>query len=163
MDKDKKNPRPSDDPVHNAEMDELFRRLQPEMRRPKPSADAIAAALEAAQRLAAEADAEQASDDAAQELSGDSSTVVCPVCGYRNRDGNKFCAMCGISVSDQQNRPGTSGRRRAPSPCHATHFSITIPRPDRRQLGLQGRRRITTTIIITTTIFRVEKRWRGGR
>ena len=59
MDKDKKNPRPPDSPVHSAEMEELYRRLQPEMRRPKPSPEALAAALEAAQRLAAEADAEQ--------------------------------------------------------------------------------------------------------
>jgi uncharacterized protein (TIGR02246 family) len=98
VDKDKKNPRSPDAPVHSAEMEELYRRLQPEMRRPKPSADAIAAALEAAQRLAAEADAEQASDDIAQELSGESTTIVCRVCGYRNREGNKFCGMCGITV-----------------------------------------------------------------
>jgi len=99
--------------MHNAEMDELFRRLQPEMRRPKPSADAIAAALEAAQRLAAEADAEQAADDTAQELPGESSTIACRICGYRNREGNKFCAMCGISVAD----PGaeTAGDERQPS------------------------------------------------
>lgn len=98
MDKDKKNLRSPDAPVHSAEMEELYRRLQPEMRRPKPNADAIAAALEAAQRLAAEADAEQASDDTAQELSGDSTTIVCRVCGYRNREGTKFCGMCGITV-----------------------------------------------------------------
>ncbi len=98
MDKDKKNPRSPDAPVHSAEMEELYRRLQPEMRRPKPSADAIAAALEAAQRLAAEADSEQASDDTAQELTGESTTIVCRVCGYRNRDGNKFCGMCGITT-----------------------------------------------------------------
>ena len=79
-------------------MDELYRRLQPEMRRPKPSADAIAAALEAAQRLAAEADAEQAADDSAQDLSSDP-TIVCAVCGYRNRQGNKFCGMCGMVVT----------------------------------------------------------------
>ena len=98
MDKDKKNPRSPDAPVHSAEMEELYRRLQPEMRRPKPSADAIAAALEAAQRLAAEADAEQASDDSTQELTGESTTIVCRVCGYRNREGNKFCGMCGITT-----------------------------------------------------------------
>ncbi len=98
VDKDKKNPRSPDAPVHSAEMEELYRRLQPEMRRPKPSADAIAAALEAAQRLAAEADSEQASDDTAQELTGESTTIVCRVCGYRNRDGNKFCGMCGITT-----------------------------------------------------------------
>ena len=82
-------------------MDELYRRLQPEMRRPKPSPDAIAAALEAAQRLAAEADAEQAADDTAQELSSES-TIVCAVCGYRNRQGNKFCGMCGMVVTGPQ-------------------------------------------------------------
>jgi ketosteroid isomerase-like protein len=95
--------------VHNSEMDELYRRLQPEMRRPKPSADAIAAALEAAQRLAAEADAEQAADDAAQELGGESNTIVCGVCGYRNREGNKFCGMCGITVTDSEAAGSGSG------------------------------------------------------
>jgi uncharacterized protein (TIGR02246 family) len=100
VDKDKKTPRPSDSPVRNSEMDELYRRLQPEMRRPKPSPDAIAAALESAQRLAAEADAEQAADDTARELAGDSTTTVCGVCGYRNREGNKFCSMCGVKVTE---------------------------------------------------------------
>jgi ketosteroid isomerase-like protein len=100
VDKDKRNPRPSDAPVHSAEMDELYRRLQPEMRRPKPSPEALTAALEAAQRLAAEADAEQAADDTAQELSSDS-LIVCQVCGYRNREGNKFCGMCGITVGTE--------------------------------------------------------------
>ena len=94
-------------------MDELYRRLQPEMRRPKPSADAIAAALEAAQRLAAEADAEQAAADtaydAAQEVGGDSTTIVCRVCGYRNREGNKFCGMCGVTVTESEAAGSGSG------------------------------------------------------
>lgn len=122
MDKDKKNPRPPDSPVHSAEMEELYRRLQPEMRRPKPSPEALTAALEAAQRLAAEADAEQAADDAANDLSGES-TKVCQVCGYRNREGNKFCGMCGITVAGTD--VGSSGfsaeAERAPSQ------SLTLP------------------------------------
>ena len=96
--RDKLNPKPSASQVHSPEMDELYRRLQPEINRPKPSPEALSAALEAAQRLAAEADAEQAADDAVQELSDDSATVVCRICGYRNRTGNKFCGMCGIAV-----------------------------------------------------------------
>ena len=123
LEKDKRNPRPSDSPVHNAEMDELFRRLQPEMRRPKPSEDAIAAALEAAQRLAAEADAEQAADDTAdtmQDLSGVSSTVLCRTCGYRNREGNKFCGMCGITVGTEAASSGF-----AAEPEHEQ--SLTLP------------------------------------
>jgi ketosteroid isomerase-like protein len=108
VDKDKKNPRPSDEPVRGVEMDELYRRLQPEMRRPKPSADALAAALESAQRLAAEADAERSADGAARELAGDSSTTVCRDCGYRNREGNKFCGMCGITVVEPETAEAAS-------------------------------------------------------
>jgi len=103
VDEDKRNPRtsdlPSDSRVRDSELEGLYRGLQPEMHRPKPSPDALAAALEAAQRLAAEADAEQAADDPTQEIGGDSSTIVCNVCGYRNRRGNRFCGMCGGSVS----------------------------------------------------------------
>ncbi len=110
VDKEKKNPRPSgapsESPARNPEMDELYRRLQPEMRRPRPSPDAIAAALEAAQRLAAEADAEQAADDTAEDLTSDSTAVVCRVCGYRNREGNKFCGMCGITVTGPEEAEG---------------------------------------------------------
>lgn len=86
----------------NSDVDEFYKQLQPEMRRPRPGPDAMAAALEAVQRLAAEADAE----DAARGLSagaspgssspGSESPGSCRVCGYRNREGNKFCAMCGL-------------------------------------------------------------------
>jgi len=76
----------------NSDVDEFYKQLQPEMRRPRPGPDAMAAALEAVQRLAAEADAE----DAAQGPSAAASLGSCRVCGYRNREGNKFCAMCGL-------------------------------------------------------------------
>src|ERR1700731_3833850 len=121
VDEDKRNPRPSglpsDSQVSGSELEDLFRGVQPEMRRPKPSPDALAAALEAAQRLAAEADAEQAADDPTEESAGDSSTIVCGVCGYRNRIGNKFCGMCGVAVSQagepdfplEQERPPARG------------------------------------------------------
>ena len=49
MDKDKKIPKHSgspSEPERGSEMEALYRKLQPEMRRPKPSAEAIAAALE---------------------------------------------------------------------------------------------------------------------
>lgn len=101
VNEDKRSPRPSDLPVHS-ELDDLYRGVQPEMRRPKPSPEALAAALEAAQRLAAEADAEQAADDTAGDLARGSSTIVCSVCGYGNRQGNKFCGMCGVEVIERQ-------------------------------------------------------------
>jgi len=86
--------------VHDSNTKEYFPRLKPEMRRPKPAPDAIAAALEAVQRLAAEADAEDAADDLAHELQAPSGEVVCSVCGYNNREGTKFCGRCGVSIAD---------------------------------------------------------------
>jgi uncharacterized protein (TIGR02246 family) len=74
----------------NAEVDDFYKQLQPEMRRPRPGPDAMAAALEAVQRLAAEADAE---DPAGL---GTAVAGACRVCGYHNRGGHKFCAMCGL-------------------------------------------------------------------
>ena len=69
------------------------------MRTRKPGSNALGAALEAAHRLAAESDAEQAADDVAQELSGSIAAGVCRVCGYQNREGSKFCGKCGSTVS----------------------------------------------------------------
>jgi ketosteroid isomerase-like protein len=138
VDKDKKNPRnagvPSDSPERGSEIDELYRKLTPEMRRAKPSADALAAALEAAQRLAAENDAEQAVDDTAQELQSDSTAGVCRVCGYHNRGGNKFCGMCGVAVGESGDSPAGSLRpERRPSRAIALHpnpFLDPEPEPE---------------------------------
>lgn len=123
MDKDKKLPKHSSnpsEPVTGSEMDELYRRLQPETRRVKPSPDAIAAALEAAQRLAAEADAEDAASDEARDLP-DSGGSVCRVCGYRNRGSNKFCGMCGVAVAQGEDTALPSHEERRPSRAIALH------------------------------------------
>src|ERR1700719_78460 len=50
-------------PSQDADATDFFRTLVPEMRHAKPNSDAIAAALEAVQRLAAQADAEQGAED----------------------------------------------------------------------------------------------------
>jgi uncharacterized protein (TIGR02246 family) len=118
VNEDKRNPRsaalPSDSAEPGSEVEDLYRGLQPEIRRSKPSPDALAAALEAAQRLAAEADAEQAADDTAPSLTTNSSTIVCSICGYSNRRGNKFCGMCGVAVSDRQAGAGLSPEETRP-------------------------------------------------
>lgn len=107
-DKDVKSPDPrADIPEPPAEIQELYRKLQPEMRRPKPSPDAVAAAMEAAQRLAAEADADDTvddiSDDAIRAATGSAPltppfALTCAVCGHQNRKGMKFCGMCGVAI-----------------------------------------------------------------
>ena len=82
----------------NPELDEFFRSLKAGAGRSKHGSDGFDAALDAAQRFATEQDVEDAVADTAQELSDDS-VIACSACGYRNREGNKFCGMCGALVS----------------------------------------------------------------
>ena len=82
---------PGSDP-ENAAVEEFFARLRQDMRHPKPGQDSIAAALQAVQRMAMEADAEQAAEE------GSSSGLTCQACGSSNRAGNKFCASCGVPL-----------------------------------------------------------------
>jgi len=86
----------------DVEINAIYRKLQSEMKRLKPSDEAIAAAMESAQRLAAEIDAEDAAGDVAEDVAGDLTFAVCPVCQYRNRQGTKFCGMCGLSLTESQ-------------------------------------------------------------
>ena len=122
MDKDKKPSKPSgsastqqdsdvlnDVPTigpHNPALGEIYQRLYPEMRRPKPNQEAIAAALQAMQRLTMEADSEPAAEDAALETSL-GANIACGVCGHHNRPSNKFCGACGIALRTESARPAT--------------------------------------------------------
>jgi uncharacterized protein (TIGR02246 family) len=105
VDKDKQVPNQAGFPPSRMASDgsanpqDMQKRPTPEMRRPKHQ-DSIAAALQAVQRLAAEADVEESMEDAATEFSGHGVSGLCPVCGYQNREGNKFCGMCGLPVDE---------------------------------------------------------------
>jgi uncharacterized protein (TIGR02246 family) len=92
---------PSDAPMRAKEMDALYRRLQPELRRPKPSPEALTAALEAAQKLATEADTENAVAASTQRKEN-ATTTPCVICGYQNRVGNKFCGACGAKIGEAE-------------------------------------------------------------
>jgi len=98
---------------HNPALGEIYQRLYPEMRRPKPNQEAIAAALQAMQRLTMEADSEPAAEDGALE-SGADLHPACRVCGHRNREGNKFCGACGIALGAEA-PPTRSDAAPAPS------------------------------------------------
>src|SRR5215469_4804071 len=96
LDKEITNCMPGEVRASETEMEDFLERLRPEPRR-KPSPEEIAAALESAQRLAAEADAENGVQELARKLAVDSEGTAC-VCGHRNREGTKFCGMCGTAV-----------------------------------------------------------------
>jgi uncharacterized protein (TIGR02246 family) len=95
---------------HNPALGEIYQRLYPEMRRPKPNQEAIAAALQAMQRLTMEADSETTAEDAALETSGGAQTA-CRVCGHHNREGNKFCGACGLALGTEPPESPTHASR----------------------------------------------------
>ena len=99
LDKDTKNSGPEDVPASH--MEDFLRQLRPEVRRPKPGPEAIRAAMESAQRLAAEADAENGAEDVARKLR-ESGMIECGGCGYCNREGTKFCGMCGVAIETRK-------------------------------------------------------------
>jgi uncharacterized protein (TIGR02246 family) len=88
----------------------------------------MAAAVEVVHRLAGEIDAEDAVEDVSEDLAGDVSGRLCRACGYRNREGNRFCAMCGLPVdgakaesdetSERQSHEESSRSRGMTAPDH---------------------------------------------
>ncbi|MGA8618632.1 MAG: nuclear transport factor 2 family protein [Candidatus Sulfotelmatobacter sp.] len=82
----------------NPALAEIYQGSYPEMRRPKPNQEAVAAALQAMQRLALEADSEAAAEDERLETTPNAQ-ITCGVCGHHNREGNKFCGACGLPLA----------------------------------------------------------------
>jgi uncharacterized protein (TIGR02246 family) len=109
VDRDKKLAKPSSSQdsesvpsigPHNPALGEIYQRLYPEMRRPKPNQEAIAAALQAMQRLTMVADSETVAEESTADAGLDSHQA-CGVCGHHNRIGNKFCGACGIALGTE--------------------------------------------------------------
>jgi len=115
---------------HNPALGEIYQRLYPEMRRPKPNQEAIAAALQAMQRLTMEADSETAAEDITLEPTSNPHHA-CHVCGRHNREGNKFCGMCGLPLG---NAPSQSSDPRSP-----VHASPALDFEDLSQSPLSAR------------------------
>lgn len=139
MDKDRKSPKeaasvraPGPESPQDPVLDNLYQKLQSEMRRPKPSKDAMAAALEVVQRLAGGLDAEDAVEDLSEV---EVSPLLCSVCGHRNREGNRFCAMCGLPVENE--KENEKDNEKPESDTSAPEFPesdspsrpMTLPRP----------------------------------
>ncbi|MGC1228243.1 MAG: nuclear transport factor 2 family protein, partial [Candidatus Sulfotelmatobacter sp.] len=92
---------------YNRALGEIYQRLYPEIRRPKPNQEAIAAALQAMQRLTMESDSEISVEEAVSDSTPN--PIICSACGHRNRKGNRFCGGCGLSleaISEASAGPG---------------------------------------------------------
>jgi uncharacterized protein (TIGR02246 family) len=105
---------------YNPALGEIYQRLYPEMRRPKPNQEAIAAALQAMQRLTMKMDSETAVEETASQTAFGPS-AACASCGHHNREGNKFCGMCGLPVE------AASGEESAPESSALESATLELP------------------------------------
>ena len=81
--------------LHNPVVEEFFAGLKHDMRRPAPGQEAIAAALQAIQKVAANTDTE---DAVSAETREPTDSTVCASCGGDNPAANRFCAKCGVPL-----------------------------------------------------------------
>ena len=141
VDKENKDPKtfgaPPDAPVQSSELKELYRRLSPSLRHQKPGPEEIGAALEAARRLAAEADAEEATNRVAPEVRPEGGTAVCNACGYHYREGNRFCGKCGAPAAGTEVAPPAVQAERQPTQT-ALLPPNSLPEPAPRPPSLQS-------------------------
>lgn len=134
--KNQPSPSPgSESPGSEAELtlnsgNDPFQRLQPEMRRSLPNQEAIAAALEAMQRLAAESGVDGCLPGFPDDQASSEASSTCGVCGHTNRRGNQFCGMCGLPLersagampAENQQAPEAAGSSApGPGPHHYHH------------------------------------------
>src|ERR1700688_2812496 len=87
---------PKGELAHNPEVDDFFRRLKQDLHHPKPGNEAIAAALNAVQRLTSQVDA----DASVSAMAEAAETRTCLSCGSQNPAENRFCAICGVPQQD---------------------------------------------------------------
>jgi ketosteroid isomerase-like protein len=100
-------PRGADaEPNAKGAADKFFERINTELRWPKPSQAAIAAAVEAMQRVGLEADSENMVNTTVKPI--DASGRTCAACGAQNRDVNKFCGLCGAPLLDKKQNPSAT-------------------------------------------------------
>ena len=81
-----------DQPVEGKELEDLFQRLPGTFRWPKPNAEAVAAAVEAIQRMSGSA----AAQDLAAAGDADEAGDTCSGCGGALPANARFCVWCGI-------------------------------------------------------------------
>jgi ketosteroid isomerase-like protein len=99
----------------NPAVDDFFRRLKQDLHHPKPGTEAIAAALQAVQRLTSQVDTDASASAAAEAAE----TRTCLACGSENPAENRFCAICGVP---QQDAPPL-----APEPPAAASMKSAVP------------------------------------
>ena len=94
-------------------VDEFFQNLKPELRRPRPSDEAVAAAQQAIERLEMQSMSRGA-------LTGEegldaASAGLCRLCGRGNPADSQFCGGCGVPLDLVGSRAATPGSGASPA------------------------------------------------
>ncbi|MBI3474560.1 MAG: DUF4440 domain-containing protein [Acidobacteria bacterium] len=100
----------------NSELDEFFQRLPANFKWPKPSDEAVAAAVEAIQRLSGGSGAEAVLAEAAAELTGS-----CSGCAGKLPPGARFCVWCGLAQDGASAGSASESAPRASGQHHYHH------------------------------------------
>ena len=127
----------------NSAADEFFGRMKHDFRRPKPSEEAIASALQAIQKLTGEVIVEH-SVGSPHNTGGEK----CPKCGGENSVTNRFCGYCGTlmdrvekpQAKPEANQPqtGSEGQHHYHHHYHHHYFSEAEKVGPAKQLDLRS-------------------------
>ena len=100
----------------NTEIDEFFQRLPANFRWPKPSEDAVAAAVEAIQRLSGASGVEDLPAE-----TGAESSYNCAGCGGELPASARFCVWCGLAKNAAASGASTSAQTQSSGQHHYHH------------------------------------------
>jgi uncharacterized protein (TIGR02246 family) len=125
-----------DDLLPNSAADDFFVKMNRDFRRPKPSEEAVAAALHAIQTLAGEAAEHEVEGTPADDFLAENPTprtagATCPKCGAGNSGANRFCGSCGASLA-RRTKPAAHAPADAPLR-EPTHREKTFRQPTTRE------------------------------
>jgi ketosteroid isomerase-like protein len=114
-------PKPVDSgnqPQPNSDIDEFFQRLPANFRWPKPNAEAVAAAVEAIQRLSGGATTELPT------VEEPGAQTACSACGGSLPSGARFCVWCGLAKGASAESAGQTGSAGAQHHVHHHYHHV---------------------------------------
>jgi len=124
------NPNPpdpeKDQPVEGKEIEEFFQRFPGNFRWPKPNAEAVAAAVEAIQRMSG---GSAAAEDLAAAGDADETDNACSACGGSLPAGARFCVWCGVPNQTVAGDVTAPSRPSSAQHHYHHHYHHLVPSP----------------------------------
>ncbi len=122
---DERRDEPKDQPAESKDIVEFFQRLPGNFRWPKPNAEAVAAAVEAIQRMSGSV----AAHDLAAAGGADEPGNACSACGGSLPTGARFCVQCGTPSQTNASEANPPSRSNAAQHHFHHHYHHFVPGP----------------------------------